>query len=199
MTQDSKPSFPNLNYVPLSEETIDEMISKNNTGIPAIDAANKLEKEIYNDHLTDFENRKGLNRYKNNLKPDQYPVTMISIDLDNLKQINDNPDPNNGGHAAGDRYILSFVKFINIFFPDNKKFRLGGDEFLIPVSHLDPEKLASLYQKLEIFNEEEKNPNLLKFTFGTAIAHSDKDFYSALKDSDDKLVISKSIKKRHQA
>jgi len=196
MSHDSKSGlFLNPNYNPLSEEKI----SKGQTGIVAIDAANRLEKEIYNDALTGFENRKGLNRYKNSLRPDQYPITMISIDLDNLKKVNDTY-----GHPEGDKYILSFVKFINELFPDNKKFRLGGDEFFIPVSSLDSEKIKSFYDKLKIFNNDQKNKNFdnngkeiycLQLTHGVNIAISDKDFYDALKRSDDELIKAKSIKK----
>lgn len=191
MSQDSKPSFsnPNLNF------SLEQKIQPGEIGITTIDAANKVEKLIYNDQLTGFENRKGLNRHKENLKPEQYPLTMLNVDLDNVKKVNDNPDPNIGGHTGGDKYICSFVKFINEIFPDIKKFRLGGDEFLIPVSNLDPKKTESLYEKLEAFNEREQNPNRLQFTFETAVAHSDKDFYDALKKSDDKLVEAKKIKK----
>jgi GGDEF domain-containing protein len=149
--------------------------NQTNTTLPIIEAANKIEKLIYNDQLTGFENRKGLNRYKNSLKPEQYPQVIFTADLDNLKKINDNPDPEIGGHAGGDKYILSFVKFVNEIFPDNKKFRLGGDEFAIPIPNLDPKELEATYQKLEVFNE--------------------KDFYDALKRSDDKLVEAKKIKK----
>lgn len=165
------------------------------TRLPTLEAADKISKLIYNDTLTDFENRRGLNRYKNSLEADQYPLTMISFDLDNLKKINDNPDPNLGGHAGGDKYILSFVKFVNELFPDNKKFRLGGDEFAIPIPNLDPKELETIYQKLEVFNEKEQNPNRLQFTYETSIASSNEDFYDALKRSDDKLVQVKKIKK----
>lgn len=170
-----------------------------NSQIPIVEAANKIEKLIYNDTLTDFENRRGLFRYKNSLKADQYPLTMISFDLDNLKKINDNPDPNLGGHAGGDKYILSFVKFVNELFPDNKKFRFGGDEFVVPIPNLDPKELETIYQKLEVFNEKEQNPNRLQFTYETSVAISSEDFYDALKRSDDKLVQAKKVKKDKQS
>lgn len=165
------------------------------TGIPEIDAANKIEKLIYNDTLTNFGNRRGLNRYKNSLKTNQYPLTFVSFDLDNLKKINDNPDPILGGHTAGDKYILSFVKFTHQIFPDSKKFRLGGDEFTIPVLNPKPEDLNTIYQKLDEFNQTEDLLHPLQFTYATDIATSGNDFYDALKRSDDKLVEAKKIKK----
>lgn len=171
--------------------------AKNSTDIkiPILEKADKLYKMIYEDTLTRFENRRGLNRFKNSLKKDQYPLTMVSFDLDNLKKINDNPDPVLGGHTAGDKYILSFIKFVNEIFPGIKKFRLGGDEFAIPVLNQSPEELETLYQKLEVFNQKEQLVNKLEFTYAFDIATSDQDFYDALKRSDDKLVEAKKIKK----
>ena len=199
MNNDRKDGIPILFANLKAEANLDLDINKNETGIIVIDAANKLKEEIYNDHLTGFENRKGLNQFKNNLEPEEYPLLMLSIDLDNLKKVNDTY-----GHPAGDKYIYSFVKFINELFPDNKKFRLGGDEFFIPVSNLDSEKIKSFYDKLKIFNNDQENKNFdnngkeiyyLQLTYGVDIAISDKDFYDALKRSDDKLIEAKSLKK----
>jgi len=157
--------------------------------------AQKIKEISFNDTLTGFENRRGFNRYKNSLKTEQYPLVIFTADLDNLKKINDNPDPNLGGHTGGDKYILSFVKFVNEIFPDNKKFRLGGDEFAIPLPNSDPKEIETIYQKLEDFNNKEQNPNKLEFTHAFDTASSNEDFYDALKRADDKLVEAKKIKK----
>jgi diguanylate cyclase (GGDEF)-like protein len=180
-------------------------VEKTNTnndlnGIPIIQSANKVEKLIYNDTLTGFENRRGLKRYKDNLKTDQYPLTMLTFDLDNLKKINDNPDPIKGTHKGGDAYILSSVKFFNEIFPDTEKVRLGGDEFaiVIPKDQMSPEATEAIEKMdliLEAFNQREQNPNELKFTYALSIASSDQDFYPALERSDLKLVEAKKIKK----
>lgn len=188
------PLASNINF----SFNIPKDVPEGETGIPALDAANKIEKLIYNDTLTGFENRRGLNRYKNSLSPDQYPLTMVTFDLDNLKKINDNPDPQKGGHTGGDKYILSFVKFVDEVFPDIKKFRLGGDEFAIPLSKDQETDINTLYSKLEDFNDRKKNSNELEFTYASDIATSNKDFYSALKRSDDKLVKAKEDKKSQQ-
>lgn len=159
---------------------------------PTIEAANKVEKLIYNDTLTDFENRRGLNRFKNSLKPEEYPLLIIAIDLDHLKLIN-----NKGGHSAGDKYILSFVEFVNEVFPNNKKFRLGGDEFVIPIKNVNSnpdlgEKISeTMSSKLEVFNNRGQNQHKLKFTHATDIASSDEDFYESLKRADLKEVEAK--------
>jgi diguanylate cyclase (GGDEF)-like protein len=161
-------------------------------------ATDEIYKKMYVDTLTGFENRRGLNNYKNSLEPEAYPLIMFTADLDNLKLINDNTDPDIGTHTNGDKYILSFVKFANEIFPDIKKFRLGGDEFAIPILNTDPKELDSIYQKLEDFNKKitkEESPNSLKFTYAFDIASSKEDFYDSLKRADYKLVKAKDIKK----
>lgn len=180
----------------------DPNIPEGKTGLPAIDSANKIEKMIYNDTLTGFENRRGLKRFKDNLTSDDYPLTTVTFDLDNLKKINDNPDPLVGGHTAGDKYILSFVKFINGVFPNIKKFRLGGDEFSLNIPEhkksLYQEQISILNQLLLSFNQQEQSPNPLEFTYAIDTAISDKDFYPALKRADDRLVGAKKYKKYQQ-
>lgn len=183
------------------ENSVNNINDEKTSGIPVVDAANKVEKLIFNDTLTGFENRRGLNRYKNNLKSNQYPLTFISFDLDNLKKINDNPDPIKGGHTGGDNYILSFVEFIEETFPDSEKVRLGGDEFAVVFSEKEStyfKKIEDLYSILEDFNEKKQNPNNLEFTYGVDTASSGKDFYEGLKRSDGKLVENKRIKKIEQ-
>jgi len=160
-------------------------------------AADKMEKLIYNDTLTDFENRRGLKRFRDNLSQEDYPVSLVVFDLDNLKKINDNPDPVNGGHTAGDKYILSFVDFINEAFPDRKKFRLGGDEFLLEMDKTID--VDSIYQQLDKFNQREDSHNKLEFTCAVSNASSIEDFYPALKRADDKLVEAKKEKKTQQS
>ena len=194
-------SEKNFGLNPVAVAKIQQDLQNNNKSqeSPIIQASDKIEKLIYNDTLTGFENRRGLNRYKDNLENTQYPLTIITFDLDNLKKINDNPDPEKGGHTGGDKYILSFVKFIDEVFPDIKKFRLGGDEFSIPLKKeelvLYQKKIETLLQLLKDFNKREQNPNDLEFTYASDIATSGEDFYPGLKRSDDKLVKTKEVKK----
>jgi diguanylate cyclase (GGDEF)-like protein len=171
---------------------------KSGDNIPVLKATDKIYKMIYEDPLTGFENRRGLQYYRNNLKPDEYPVLMLIFDLDNLKKINDNE-----GHPAGDKYICSFVEFVNEFFPNDKKFRLGGDEFLIPIKNiksnldLDQKISETILSKLEVFNQKQRQ-HKLEFTYAIDVASSHEDFYESLKRSDIKEVTAKKIKKNQQ-
>ncbi len=174
------------------------------TGMPVVDAANKVGKLIYTDILTGFKNRRSFEYYKKNLETNRYPLIFISFDLDNLKKINDNPDFQKGGHKKGDEYILSFVNFVNKSFQkDDPKFRTGGDEFLIIIKNIKsnpqliPRISRRIDEQLEVFNGniDEENQNKLEFTYGISVATSKENFSTAIERADTKLVKAKENKK----
>lgn len=80
----------------------------------------------FRDMLTGLYNR---NKYMKVLETfEKYPVCdtgVAYIDLNGLKQINDNL-----GHEAGDRLLCDAAKEILRTFPENS-YRIGGDEFVI--------------------------------------------------------------------
>lgn len=76
------------------------------------------------DGLTGLYNRRYFYEYvgKNAGKP----MTMLYIDLDNFKQVNDNY-----GHARGDDVLKKSAEYICEEFPEGTVARLGGDEFAV--------------------------------------------------------------------
>lgn len=90
----------------------------------------QLEKMAYYDPLTDLGNRRNFRRTL-----DQYlhspshtgPHTLLLLDLDHFKQINDTM-----GHEAGDALLNTIANRLCYCVSDNASvFRLGGDEFTI--------------------------------------------------------------------
>lgn len=82
------------------------------------------------DALTGFKTRKA---YYNDLeileevaKSEVKPIGLAFVDINGLKRINDTY-----GHKEGDKLIASVAKSITEVFPDAKKYRVGGDEFVI--------------------------------------------------------------------
>jgi diguanylate cyclase (GGDEF)-like protein len=58
------------------------------------------------------------------------PVTVLYLDIDGLKQVNDS-----GGHAAGDRLIVATGEILHdVFRSADVVARLGGDEFAVLLS-----------------------------------------------------------------
>lgn len=99
------------------------------------DAYYKLEHDSNIDTLTKVYNRKKFNEYiKEELelvKRYGYDLTLIAIDLNEFKPINDTY-----GHEAGDNVLVEFSNIIsgNIRTTD-RFFRIGGDEFILVLSH----------------------------------------------------------------
>lgn len=74
------------------------------------------------------------------------PVSLILLDLDHFKSINDVY-----GHDAGDRILVNFVEIVTSRLRDRDGiFRLGGEEFVVVLpgtSVLDAERVARTLQR----------------------------------------------------
>tara|TARA_R110001599_G_scaffold64023_3_gene179068 strand:+ start:696968 stop:697900 length:933 start_codon:yes stop_codon:yes gene_type:complete len=93
--------------------------------------AERAEMEAAHDALTLLHNRRSWDQLLS-LEEDRcrrygHPACVISIDLDNLKETNDNQ-----GHEAGDRLLVTTSQIIrNIIRAHDIAARIGGDEFFI--------------------------------------------------------------------
>lgn len=90
------------------------------------------------DELTGVLNRRGFLSTANNILNlsirNKFPVTLVYLDLDKFKAINDN-----FGHATGDLVLSTFAHLLNISFRESDIIaRLGGDEFIILLSSTSP-------------------------------------------------------------
>lgn len=82
------------------------------------------------DALTGFKNRKAYYKDLDVMEKDKeicrQPVGVVFADVNGLKEVNDSQ-----GHEAGDALISSVAKILTEVFPEAKKYRFGGDEFVI--------------------------------------------------------------------
>jgi diguanylate cyclase (GGDEF)-like protein len=63
----------------------------------------------------------------------EVPVSLVLIDLDEFKQINDS-----AGHAVGDQTLASFGRLVgSVLRKVDRPFRIGGDEFALLLPHTD--------------------------------------------------------------
>lgn len=116
----------------------------------------KLEKLAYEDALTNLKNRAYYEEWKSSLTINCYPLNIISIDCNGLKQINDNY-----GHSVGDEYIITAARMLKNVFPSNAIIcRIGGDEFVVAlggsITEINSfiEKIRTLSGKITISNGE---------------------------------------------
>ena len=132
---------------------------------------NEKLKELANrDQLTKTYNRTYLDYWiKTWNKEDLYPLTVFSVDCNDLKYINDTC-----GHSAGDEYLQKTAQVLGIqASKDSIVVRMGGDEFLVVYPNCDAEK-ADLYiesiknmaKSIKIYN------NSLSFAIGYSIVEN---------------------------
>lgn len=89
---------------------------------------NILQKSEYmanTDYLTGLNNRRNLMRHLENVY-DRDDLTLIMMDLDNFKQVNDTY-----GHDAGDHALKLTAENLKECFREDFITRMGGDEFMV--------------------------------------------------------------------
>lgn len=100
------------------------------------------------DELTQLRNRRGFNRTVPEMaaraKRQGKPLTIISFDLDGLKEVNDTK-----GHSAGDKLIREAAQVLkrNIREIDIAA-RLGGDEFAVLLSDTNIEGAKKVWDRI---------------------------------------------------
>jgi diguanylate cyclase (GGDEF)-like protein len=90
------------------------------------------------------------------------PLSVMAIDLDGLKAINDTE-----GHAAGDRALAGMSAAVRAALrATDQLFRIGGDEFVVLLPLASQEVVAGLVGRMHLFNAP-------KFSWGAATTPHD--------------------------
>lgn len=159
------------------------------------------------DHLTQAYNRKAFDEHVKNLRIltelSKKPATMIAIDIDYFKKVNDT-----FGHAVGDVVLQECVKMLRSQFGHENDFiaRVGGEEFVVVMAETtlhDAVKraeacLVKIRKDALVINE-----HTLRFTVSMGIAQmlpdetpsdwlkrADKALYESKANGRDRLTIS---------
>jgi diguanylate cyclase (GGDEF)-like protein len=146
------------------------------------------------DALTGLYNRRKIDeeliKCKNNIDRYGTKCSIILIDLDKFKDINDKY-----GHLAGDDVLKGLARILktNIRSTDIVA-RWGGEEFMIIAPNLDIKNTYNLAEKLRKEIESHKFNNDIKLTasFGLSSFHKDKNIFEIIDEADKALYISKS-------
>ena len=112
--------------------------------------AERAETEAQTDTLTGLYNRRGWDQllHLEEMRCQQFgcPASVIVIDLDDLKQINDE-----FGHAVGDEYLQRFADVMRrILRKEDIAARTGGDEFAILGVEMDGNGVQGLAERLNV-------------------------------------------------
>jgi two-component system, cell cycle response regulator len=114
-----------------------------------IEAKNRLlEQMALTDELTGLPNRRAITQWaERQLKGairHSYPFWMVMMDLDRFKAINDTY-----GHDAGDKVLKKFAEFLQANTRQcDISGRLGGDEFLWILTHVDEHGVHSVVERM---------------------------------------------------
>ncbi len=98
----------------------------------------------YADGLTDMPNRALADKLLDELNDTDTDYCIISIDLNGLKNVNDN-----FGHPTGDKYIKDFAKVMsNTFEEGDFCGRIGGDEFIAIIKDSSGRDISALISRM---------------------------------------------------
>lgn len=131
----------------------------------------EIEYLSFHDQLTGLHNRHFLNEQKKHLSTlRNYPMSLVMIDVDGLKLVNDA-----FGHKAGDSVLIKVAQCLKeSLTPDTTILRWGGDEFLVLLPNTTYQETKELVPILDLqMRNKLKEPIESSTSFGYAEINED--------------------------
>ena len=147
--------------------------------------------EVYNRRYFQFYLTKELERIKRTDKN----LSLLFIDLDDFKKINDN-----FGHVTGDRVLKQTAKILKRAARSSDLiFRYGGDEFIVLLPDTASESAERLKNRILESHNQEKNSECPDFKFSIGIHEAgDENFEDLLQNVDKEMYMQKFMKKENE-
>jgi diguanylate cyclase (GGDEF)-like protein len=151
----------------------------------------KYEKLSTLDGLTKVLNRHGIERFVESLRITGMPASVIVIDIDFFKLVNDQR-----GHYVGDRVLQTLGEILRAHTRNTDGLgRWGGEEFILVCPGANLAKAADLAEKLRHrimeTNFIPEEPLQITASFGVAAAHAEQSFDDAFRQADEALYLAK--------
>jgi diguanylate cyclase (GGDEF)-like protein/PAS domain S-box-containing protein len=169
-------------------------------GMADITEQRRIQEELQylsmHDALTGVYNRTYFEAEINRLqKGRQFPVSIIMLDTDNLKVVNDNY-----GHTQGDKMLQKVANLVGEVLRAEEVFaRIGGDEFaiLLPHSNAEAAKLvvSRIKDQLDKHSSQDENEHI-KVSVGLGTADVKDDLIEAFKRADADMYADKRVRKQ---
>ena len=124
------------------------------------------------DALTTLGNHRGfheeLNRQLEFARRYEQPLSLVLIDLDDFKLVNDT-----SGHAAGDELLTEMGRLtLQMIRTTDRAFRIGGDEFAILMPHTDAEGARVVSRRLLASALETRSSSMVQRSFSCSMGIS---------------------------
>ena len=155
------------------------------------------EKEEYRrlstlDALTNVLNRHGIERFVETLEATRVPASVIVIDIDHFKRVNDLR-----GHYGGDRVLRKMGEILREHTRNTDGLgRWGGEEFVIVCPGASISSAADLAEKLRHKIQETnfipEDPLAITASLGVSTSHAEQSFEDAFRQADQALYLAKS-------
>jgi len=156
------------------------------------------------DELTDWYNRRGLEkqgvRLLEQAKQEKSPLFLCVIDLDGMKQINDN-----FGHIEGDFALKKVCETISgVCRGEYLCARTGGDEFVVLAKNVTEMEgrawMLKMEKELEKFNKTSEKPYAIHASYGitSRVPEETESMQQYIKESDEKMYRYKVMNKKRR-
>lgn len=154
-----------------------------------------LDRQSSTDHLTQamsrFKLEEEADRWLHFCRRQEIPLSLVFVDVDNLKPINDKY-----GHLAGDKVLSEIVIRIRASLRESDiTARWGGDEFVLLLPDSDLEKAAEISEIVRCSIESRPFVNGVAATcsFGVATMNGTSTFETMLHEADELMYKSKKL------
>jgi len=161
------------------------------------EAVQELELKNATDHLTHAITRAKLEeealRWMSFCRAEGFPLSIVFVDVDNLKIINDRY-----GHLAGDRVLVELVARMHGLMKNSDIVaRWGGDEFVLLLPNADTKKSQSICREISQSTSEKPFTGNIDVTcsFGVAEMKQGSTFETILAEADRLMYKSKQLGK----
>lgn len=142
------------------------------------------------DELTGLSNRRSFNvllaAAMSAARRHDYPLSVIMIDLDHFKVVNDT-----FGHSEGDRILKAFADLLQFMIRvEDVAARWGGEEFIVLLPHTPCEAAAALAERIRVAFEQissSETPMALSASFGVVQLQMGLDADTLVRLADDAL------------
>lgn len=162
-------------------------------------AMEKLEYETNHDNLTALLNYRAFSNYVIQITNQaKVNYTILMIDLDNFKRVNDQ-----FGHLEGNHLLQAFAKKLRLYFEVRyhekvRVFRFGGEEFCIILKGVTiDDAYATIWEFEEFLKKEDYlttdgQPVVISFSGGIARANQENNIHEAIRNADAAVYLAKS-------